>query len=54
MTILFNSDTRQLYAKSNGYGFRPGAPEAQPSSIPQQEKNIGRLPNEAPQIPEAR
>jgi hypothetical protein len=51
MTILFNSDTRQLYAKSNGHGFRAGAPEAQPSSIPQQDQNIGRLPNEAPPIP---
>lgn len=51
MTVLFNSDTRQLYAKSNGYGFRPGAPEAQPSSIPQQDQNIGRLPNESPPIP---
>jgi hypothetical protein len=49
--VLFNSDTRQLYAKSNGYGFRPGAPEAQPSSIPQQDQNIGRLPNESPPIP---
>ena len=54
MTILFNAETRQLYAKSNGHGFKPGAPEAQLSSIPQQDQNIGRLPNEAPPIPAAR
>ena len=47
MTILFNSATRQLYAKSNGHGFKPGAPEPEASAVLQQEKNIGRLPNEA-------
>jgi hypothetical protein len=51
MTILFNSATRQLYAKSNGHGFKPGAPEPEASAVLQQEKNIGRLPNGAPPNP---
>lgn len=52
MTVLFNPDTRQLYATGQGFGFRSGAPEPQPSTIPQQNQSRGRLPDAPPPRPE--
>lgn len=51
MTVLFNPETQQIYAKSKGHGFKPGAPEALPSIIPQQNKSQGRLPDASPPTP---
>jgi hypothetical protein len=54
MTILFNPATWQLYATSKGHGFRPGAPEAEAPAATPQNQSPGRLPNQAPPMPEAR
>jgi hypothetical protein len=54
MTILFNAATRQLYATSNGHGFRAGVPEAPVSAPASQDQGLGRLPNKAPPMPEER
>lgn len=51
MIVLFNPKTQRLYAKSSGYGFKAGKPEAQPDSAQPQVQSIGRLPNMAPPTP---
>ncbi|MFT4902281.1 MAG: hypothetical protein ACI81V_001568 [Lentimonas sp.] len=53
MTILFNPETRQLYAKGKGHGFKPPAP-APAAATTEPQQTIGRLPNESPPIPTPR
>ena len=50
MTILFNPTSKQVYAKSEGRGFRSGTQE--PAIISSRDNSLGRLPNEAPPNPE--
>lgn len=52
MTILFNPDSRQLYATGHGFGFKPGVPEPQALTTLQPNKTVGRLPDAPPPNPE--
>lgn len=51
MTVLYDADSQQLYAKSEGYGFKAGAPEPRKPPTQVIETGYGRLPDAPPPDP---